>query len=86
MNGAAHVQTRDNVQNTLHALIETLHRFEVTEIDAVEKVDRQLHRVISVEPAEAKEEDGQIVRRLKRGFLWHGNVLRPEEVVVRRFK
>lgn len=82
----AQTQVRDNIANTLHALVEILHRLEVAEIEPQEKVDRQLHRVISVEPAESAEEDGRIVRRLRRGFLWHGKVLRPEEVVSRRFK
>ena len=82
----ARVQTRDNVSNSLHFLMEILHRLEVVEIETVEKVDRQLHRVISVEAAEAPEQDGTIVRRLKRGFTWHGKVLRAEEVVAQRFR
>ena len=31
------------------------------------------------------EDDGRIVRRLKRGFIWHDKVLRAEEVVMQRF-
>lgn len=77
-------QSRDNLHNMLHFLLEILHRLEVTEIELKEKVDRNLHRVISFEPAESAEEDGQIVRRLKRGFIWHDRVLRPEEVVAKR--
>jgi molecular chaperone GrpE (heat shock protein) len=79
-------QLRDNVANTLHFLIEILHRLEVVEIEEKEKVDRQLHRVISVEPAATAEDDGRIVRRLKRGFIWHDKVLRAEEVVMQRFR
>jgi molecular chaperone GrpE (heat shock protein) len=79
-------QVRDNISNTLHFLVEILHRLEVVEIEAIDKVDRQLHRVITVEPTEAPEDDGNIVRRLKRGFTWHGKVLRAEEVVVQRFQ
>jgi len=82
----AQVQTHQNIANTLHSLVEILHRLEVAEIEPQEKVDRQLHRVISVEPAASAEEDGRIVRRLRRGFLWHAKVLRPEEVVSARFK
>ena len=79
-------QLRDNVANTLHFLMEILHRLEVVEIEEKEKVDRQLHRVISVEPAATAEDDGRIVRRLKRGFIWHDKVLRAEEVVMQRFR
>ena len=49
-------------------------------------VDRTLHRVISFEPAECAEEDGRIVKRLKRGFTWHDRVLRAEEVIAKRFQ
>jgi molecular chaperone GrpE (heat shock protein) len=48
-------------------------------------VDRALHKVISFEPADFAEEDGQIIMRVKRGFLWRDQVLRPEEVVAKRF-
>ncbi len=82
----AQVQLRDNLENTLHFLMEILHRLEVTEIEPSETFDRNLHRVVSVEPAESPEEDGRIVARMKRGFLWREKVLRPEEIVVRRFR
>lgn len=79
-------QLRDNLENTLHFLVEILHRLEVTEIETLDRVDLSLHRVVSVEPAESAEEDGRIVARLKRGFLWRDKVLRAEEIVVRRFR
>lgn len=78
-------QWRDNLENAIHALVEILHRLEVKEIEAKDKVDRALHRVVSFEPTEFPEEDGQIVMRVKRGFLWRDGVLRPEEVIAKRF-
>ena len=48
----------------------------MNEIAESETVDRTLHRVISFEPAESAEENGRIVKRLKRGFTWHDRVLR----------
>ena len=78
-------QWRDNLENAIHSLTEILHRMEVSEIEPKETVDRALHRVISFEPADFAEEDGQIVMRVKRGFLWRDQVLRPEEVVAKRF-
>lgn len=85
-NGAPQNRSHDNLTNILHFLVEILHRLEVSEIEPKETVDRALHRVISFEPAESAEEDGRIVRRLKRGFTWHGRVLRAEEVVAKRFQ
>jgi molecular chaperone GrpE (heat shock protein) len=78
-------QWRDNLENSIHALIEVLHRLEVTEVEPRETVDRTLHRVVSFEPTEHPEEDGVIIMRLKRGFFWRGSVLRPEEVIAKRF-
>lgn len=79
-------QVRDNLENTLHSLVEILHRLEVTAIDPLDQVDLALHRVVSVEAAATADEDGRIVARLKRGFRWRDKVLRPEEIVVRRFR
>ena len=78
-------QWRENLDNAIHSLVEILHRLEVTEIEPKETVDRTLHRVVSLEPADYPEEDGRIVMRLKRGFLWRGAVIRPEEVIAKRF-
>jgi molecular chaperone GrpE (heat shock protein) len=78
-------QWRDNLENAIHSLTEILHRMEVSEIEPKEMVDRAFHRVISFEPADFAEEDGRIIMRVKRGFLWRDQVLRPEEVVAKRF-
>src|SRR5438477_11557037 len=77
-------QWRDNLENAIHALVEILHRFEVKEIEPRERVDRACHRVISYEPADFPEEDGAIVMRVKRGFIWRGKLIRPEEVIAKR--
>jgi molecular chaperone GrpE (heat shock protein) len=78
-------QWRDNLENAIHALVEILHRFEVREIEPRERVDRAFHRVTSYEPADFPEEDGTIVMRVKRGFVWRGKLIRPEEVIAKRF-
>lgn len=78
-------QWRDNLENAIHSLVEILHRFEVKEIEAKENVDRSIHKIVSFEPADYPEEDGRIVMRVKRGFFWRGKLIRPEEVIARRF-
>src|SRR6266705_128068 len=77
-------QWRDNLENAIHSLVEILHRFDVKEIEPRERVDRACHRVISYEPADFPEEDGAIVMRVKRGFVWRGKLIRPEEVIAKR--
>jgi len=78
-------QWRDNLENAIHSLTEILHRMEVSEIEPRETVDRVFHRVVSYEPSDFAEDEGRIVMRVKRGFLWRDQVLRPEEVVAKRF-
>jgi molecular chaperone GrpE len=79
------VQWRDNLENAIHSLTEILHPMEVSEIEPKEMVDRAFHRVVSYEPSDFAEDEGRIVMRVKRGFLWRDQILRPEEVVAKRF-
>jgi molecular chaperone GrpE (heat shock protein) len=79
-------QWRDNLENAIHSLVEILHRFEVKEIEPKENVDRAFHRVVNYEPADFPEEDGRIVMRVKRGFFWRGKLIRPEEVIAKRYE
>jgi len=79
------LQARDNLNNMLHFLIEILHRLEVVEIEQLAVVDLSVHRVIGYVAADCAEDDSRIVRRVKYGFRWHGQILRPEEVIAQRF-
>lgn len=79
-------QWHDNLENSIHSLIEILHRLDVREIEPRDTVDRALHKVVSYEPADFAEEDGRIVMRLKRGFLWRDQLIRAEEVIAKRFE
>jgi len=78
-------QWAENLDNAIHALVEILHRFDVKEVEPIETVDRTAHKVVSYEPADYAEDDGRIVMRLKRGFMWRGNLIRPEEVIAKRY-
>jgi molecular chaperone GrpE (heat shock protein) len=63
-----------------------LHRLEVNEIAESETVDRTLASRDQLRTGRVAEEDGRIVKRLKRGFTWHDRVLRAEEVIAKRFQ
>src|SRR5438105_5200024 len=75
---------QDNLGNAIHGLVEVFHRLEVTEVEPKEFVDLAMHKVVAYETTNRKEDDGRIVTRGKRGFIWRGNVLRPEEVIALR--
>ncbi len=83
--GMSALRWRDNLENAIHSLVEILHRFEVKEIEPKEKVDRGIHKVLSFEPADYPEEEGRIIMRVRRGFVWRGKLIRPEEVIAKRF-
>jgi molecular chaperone GrpE (heat shock protein) len=83
---ALDVRGRDNIRNMLYFLLEVLLRLEVHEIEERERVDLTLHRVIAFEATDQPEEEGLIVKRIRRGFIWRGSILRPEEVIARRVR
>ena len=77
---------RENLANAIHGLVEVFHRLEVTEVESKEFVDLAIHRVVTYQTTKRKEDDGRVINRIKRGFIWRGNVLRPEEVIALRYQ
>jgi molecular chaperone GrpE len=76
-----------NLDHTVHFLLEIMARMELTPLAShTGKLDKTLQRAVDVEPAENAEEDGDIVSSMKQGFLWRDRVIRPEEVVVKKWK
>jgi len=80
-------QVSTNMANNLEFALEVLARLEVAIMPpGPEKLDKLSQKAVSLEPAEAPEEDGVVVRIVKRGFIWKDAVIRPEEVVIKRWK
>ncbi len=76
-----------NLAHNCEFLIEVLARLEVTPLPVgTGKLDMVTQRALAVEIAEDPADDGDIVRTLKRGFMWKGRVVRPEEVVMKKWK
>lgn len=76
-----------NIEHNCEFLIEVLARLEVSLLAVgTGKLDMVTQRALAVEIADDPEEDGNIVRTLKRGFMWKGRVFRPEEVVMKKWK
>lgn len=84
----ARLKTMDtNVEHNLEFIVEVLARLEVTMLPIGSgKLDKQTQRAVSVEVAEDPDDDGNIVRVVKRGFFWKDRVLRAEEVVIKKWK
>ncbi len=76
-----------NIEHNCEFLIEVLARLEVSLLPVgTGKLDMHTQRALGVEIAEDPDDDGKIVRTLKRGFMWKGRVFRPEEVVMKKWK
>jgi len=76
-----------NIDHNLGFLVEVLARLEVTLIEPhTGKLDKKTQRVVSMEIAEDPDQDGDVVRIVRRGFLWRSRIFRPEEVVIRKWK
>jgi molecular chaperone GrpE (heat shock protein) len=83
-----HLKTMDtNVMHNCEFIVEVLARLEVTPLMVgTGKLDKRTQRAVAVEIAEHPDADADIVRSVKRGFAWKGRVLRPEEVVIKKWK
>jgi molecular chaperone GrpE (heat shock protein) len=76
-----------NIEHNCEFIIEVLARLEVTPLpNGVGKLDMHTQKAVAVEIAEDPDEDGNIVRHVKRGFFWKGRAFRVEEVVIKKWK
>jgi molecular chaperone GrpE (heat shock protein) len=83
-----HLKTMDtHIEHNSDFIVEVLARLEVSILPVgMGKLDKQTQRAVAVEIAEDPDDDGQIVRSVKRGFWWKGRVLRAEEVIIKKWK
>ena len=76
-----------NLGHNVEFILEVLARLDVTRLPIGSgKLDKCNQRAVAVETTDNPDDDTLVVRMVKRGFLWHERVLRPEEVVVKRFR
>ena len=75
------------LEHNRDAILEVLERLDVTLVPVgTGKLDKQSQRAMSVESTDSQEQDNDIVKVTKRGFLWKDRVIRAEEVVIKRWK
>lgn len=76
----------DSFQYLLDEFIEVLYRRDVTPLDEADTFDRKVHKAVKVEDTTEEEADYRITQVLKRGFSRNDKQLRPEEVVILRYR
>jgi molecular chaperone GrpE (heat shock protein) len=77
----------NQLEHNRDAIIEVLERLDVSLVPLGSgKLDKQAQRAVSVELADDPEQDQDVVKVVKRGFTWRDRVIRPEEVVIKKWK
>jgi len=76
----------DSFQYLIDEFIEVLYRRDVTPLEESAKFDRKVHKAVKVTDTDDKDADYRITQVLKRGFTRNDKQLRPEEVVILRYR
>ena len=76
----------DSFQYLIDEFLELLYRRDVLPVAETGTFDRKIHKAVQVMDAEGASDDQVVKQVLKRGFQRGERVLRPEEVVVLRYR
>jgi molecular chaperone GrpE (heat shock protein) len=77
----------NQLEHNRDSILEVLERLDVTIAPVgVGKLDKQSQRAVSLEFTEDPDQDHDVVKVIKRGFLWKDRVIRAEEVVIKKWK
>jgi molecular chaperone GrpE (heat shock protein) len=77
----------NNIEHNCEFIVEVLARLEVVMLPVGSgKLDKHTQRAVAVEIAEDPDDDGLILRSVKRGFTWKDRVVRAEEVIIKKWK
>ncbi len=85
---STHLRTlAGNLENHVAHMAEVFQRMDVviSYTAAGAPLDKKTHRTVAFEPAARPEDDALVARSIKPGFVWRERVVRPEDVVVRRW-
>ena len=75
------------LEHNRDAIIEVLERLDVTLLPIGSgKLDKLSQRAMSIELTDHPDQDNEIVKVTKRGFMWKDRAMRPEEVVIKKWK
>ncbi len=77
----------NQLEHNRDLILEMLERLDVTILPVgTGKLDKQTQRAVNVEYTEDPDQDHEVVKVIKRGFMWKDRVVRAEEVVMRKWK
>lgn len=76
-----------NLDHNVHFILEVLERLDVLHTPvSTGKLEKRTQKAMALEHTDNPDEDQEIVKILKRGFQWKDRIIRPEEVVIKKWK
>lgn len=85
--GMQPAEIADHVRSFRTEILQMLRRQEVSIVDPNPgSFDETIQEAVDVRPVSRREDDQRVVAVVRRGFRYRGRLLRPESVVVGRFK
>jgi molecular chaperone GrpE (heat shock protein) len=76
----------DSFQYLIDEFLEVLYRRDVVPVEEASVFDRTIHKAVKILDTDDEKGDQRIAQVLKRGFVRANKPLRPEEVVITRFR
>lgn len=76
----------DSFQYLIDEFLEVLYRRDVVPIEEAQTFDRTIHKAVKILDTDDERGDQRIAQVLKRGFVRATKPLRPEEVVITRYR
>ncbi|MDQ1252235.1 MAG: molecular chaperone GrpE [Euryarchaeota archaeon] len=76
-----------NIKYIVEELLEILYRQEVIPIaeNSSEIFNSKIHKATKTENTEIMDDDFKIINIVRQGFTWRDKLLRPQDVVIKRF-
>jgi len=75
-----------SLDNTVSLVVEVLARLDVNRLEpSIGKFEKEKHRVVAVTEAASPEENDEIIQSIKPGFIWRNRMIRPEEVIIKKW-
>lgn len=80
-------ETLQDFRYIIEELLEVLYRQEVLPIEenVSETFNSKVQKTVKIENTERKKDDFKIVSIVRSGFTWRDKILRPQEVIIKRF-
>jgi hypothetical protein len=76
-----------HLEHNRDVILEILERLDVTRVPSnTGKLDKRVQKAVSVELVEDPEQDQQVVKIVKAGFQWKERLIRPEEVIIKKWQ